>query len=164
MADKELILLLQELTSYPEELTWLEFKKNKGSISNDEIGEYISAISNSATIAGKSFGFLIWGIENETQKWNGTNFYFSKAKQGNQNLELWLKNLLRPKLNFEAFEFDYDKNHFVIIRIPAAVGEPTNFKNIPYIRIGSNKTDLRNHTQLLKQIYYGIRILIYSNY
>ncbi len=153
MTDKELILLLKELTAYPEELTWLEFKKGKGSISNYEIGEYISAISNSATIAGKSFGFLIWGIENETHKWNGTNFYFSKAKQGNQNLELWLKNLLRPKINFETFEFDLDKKHFVIIRIPAAVGEPTNFKNIPYIRIGSNKTDLRNHTQLLKQIY-----------
>ncbi len=153
MKDQELIILLQELTPNSEELTWLEFKKNKGSISNDEIGQYISALSNSATIAGKAYGYLVWGIENETQKWNGTNFYFSKAKQGNQNLELWLKNLLRPKINFEAFEFDHDKKHFVIIRIPAAVGEPTNFKNIPYIRIGSNKTDLRNHTQLLKHIY-----------
>ena len=153
MIDLELIKLLQELTSFSEELTWLEFKKNKGSISNDEIGEYISAISNSTTIARKSYGYLVWGIENETQKWVGTNFYFSKSKQGNQNLELWLRNLLKPKINFEAFEFDFRNDHYVLIRIPAAIGEPTNFKNIPYIRIGSHKTDLRNYPPLLKQIY-----------
>jgi ATP-dependent DNA helicase RecG len=153
MSDQDLIKLLLELTSNSEELTWLEFKKNKGSIPNDEIGQYISALSNSATIAGKPFGYLVWGIENETHQWIGTNFYFSKAKQGNQNLELWLRNLLSPKINFECFEFDQGSNHFTIIRILAAVGEPIYFKNIPYIRIGSNKTDLRQHPQLIRQIY-----------
>jgi len=153
MSYDELIKLLQELTSYTEELSWLEFKKNKGSISNDEVGQYISAISNSATISGKSYGYLVWGIENETHRWIGTNFNFSRSKQGNQNLELWLRNLLKPKINFEAFEFNYEGNHFLIFRIPAAIGEPSNFKNIPYIRIGSHKTDLRNHLSLLKKIY-----------
>ena len=54
---------------------------------------------------------------------------------------------------FSQLVFHYDINHFVLIRIPAAISEPTTFKHIPYIRIGSNKTDLRLHRQLLKQIY-----------
>lgn len=44
----------------PRETTWLEFKEN---ISEPErIGKYISALSNSATLANKSNGYLIWGL------------------------------------------------------------------------------------------------------
>lgn len=153
MTEIELILLLKELTAETEELSWLEFKLGKGSITNEQIGEYISALSNGATIANAQFGYLVWGVQNDSHQWRGTNFYFSKAKQGNQSLELWLRNLLHPKINFEVFEFDYEKKHFVIIRIPSASTEPTHFQKRPYIRIGSNKTDLRNYPQYVKQIY-----------
>jgi ATP-dependent DNA helicase RecG len=87
---------------------------------------------------------LVWGVEDATQIIKGTNCTFSTAKQSNQDLELWLRNLIHPSINFEIFEFKSNGKHIVLMRIPAAKGEPVNFQKKPFIRIGSNKTDLRN--------------------
>lgn len=156
MTEKDLQTLLEELCLLPEEQQWVEFKLNKGSISNEEIGEYISAISNGATIANKPFGYMVWGVEDQTQIIKGTNFRFANAKQGSQDLELWIRNLLYPKINFEIFEFDYQGKHIVLLRIPSAKGEPTHFQKRACIRIGSNKTDLRNFPQYIRIIYNSL--------
>jgi ATP-dependent DNA helicase RecG len=153
MQETDLNNLLSELCSQPREQQWLEFKMGKGSITNDEIGEYISAMSNGATIANQLFGYLVWGVEDGTQAIKGTNFSFTNAKNGNQDLELWLRNLVSPKINFEIFEFKSGDKPIVLMRIPAATAEPTQFKKMPYVRIGSNKTDLRNHTNFMRMIY-----------
>ena len=156
MIEADLHLLLINLCSQPTEQQWLEFKLNKGSISNEIIGEYISALSNGATIANRPFGYLVWGVEDKTQLIKGTNFKFENAKQGNQDLELWLRNLLAPKINFEIFEFDYSGKQIVLLRIPSAKGEPTHFKDKPFIRIGSNKTDLRSFPNYVRIIYNSL--------
>ncbi|RYE29951.1 MAG: ATP-binding protein, partial [Sphingobacteriales bacterium] len=111
MSEKDLNILLNNLVALPREQQWVEFKLNAGSITNEQIGEYISAMSNGATIANKPFGYLVWGVEDATQVIKGTNFRFATAKQGNQDLELWLRNLLHPKINFEIFEFNYQDRH-----------------------------------------------------
>lgn len=97
MNTKELNILLEQLCKQPHEQQWLEFKLNKGSITNEQIGEYISSLSNGATIANKPHGFMIWGVEDATHIIKGTNFTFAGAKQGNQDLELWIRNLLHPR-------------------------------------------------------------------
>ncbi len=153
MTDSDLHILLNDLCSQPREQQWLEFKLNKGSITNEQIGEYISAMSNGATIANKPFGYLVWGVEDETLIVKGTNFTFENAKQGNQDLELFIRSYLHPKINFEIFEFDYNEKHIVLLRIPSAKGEPTHFQKKPFVRIGSNKTDLRNHPNYVRIIY-----------
>jgi ATP-dependent DNA helicase RecG len=51
--------LLEELIYLPRETEWLEFKKNSGSVNNDEIGEYLSALSNGACIKNEPFGYLM---------------------------------------------------------------------------------------------------------
>ena len=128
MTEKDLHNLLDELVMLPHEQQWVEFKMNAGSITNEQIGEYISAMSNGATIANKPFGYLVWGVEDSTHAIKGTNFRFATAKQGNQDLELWIRNLLHPKVNFQIFEFSYASKHIVLLRIPAAKGEPTHFQ------------------------------------
>lgn len=153
MTERELEIQLKELVTLPHELQWVEFKLNAGSISNEQIGEYISALSNGAAIANKPFGYLVWGVEDGTHDIKGTNFQFSIAKQGNQDLELWLRNLLQPKINFEIFEFTSSGKNIVLLRIPSAKGEPTSFQGKAYIRIGSNKTDLKNFPDYIRQIY-----------
>ena len=153
---EDLYSSLEELVALPAETEWIEFKLGAGSITNDQIGEYISAMSNGATIKNKPFGYLIWGVHDKTHEIKGTNFRFSAAKQGNQDLELWIRNLLHPKINFTIFEFDYHDKNMVLLRIPAAKGEPAHFKKIPYIRIGSNKTDLRNHPNYVRLIYNSL--------
>ena len=63
MVNKELIDLLEELTAIPAETEWVEFKMGKGSLTDEQIGEYISAMSNGATVANKPFGYLVWGVK-----------------------------------------------------------------------------------------------------
>lgn len=156
MNSEQLNSLTEELVALPVETEWVEFKLNKGSITNEQIGEYISAMSNGATIANKPYGYLVWGVQDATHFIKGTNFTFTEAKQGNQDLELWIRNLLHPKINFEIFEFSHSGKQIVLLRIPSAKGEPTHFQKKAYIRIGSNKTDLRNFPDYIRIIYNSL--------
>ena len=118
MTNTELIDLLNELTAFPSETDWIEVKMGKGSITDEQIGEYISAMSNGATVANKPFGYLVWGVEDGTHTIKGTNFSFIRAKHGgNQELELFLRINLYPKINFEIFEFDFITTTKVMQRI-----------------------------------------------
>jgi predicted HTH transcriptional regulator len=138
MLQSELCELLEELCSEPHEQQWLEFKmNNKDPVM---IGEDISALSNGATLANKVFGYLIFGVEDDTQEIKGTTIRFDKIKKGNQNLELWLRNAVQPKINFEVFEFDYAKRHIVLLRIPRAHGQLTYFNSQAMVRVGSHTT------------------------
>jgi ATP-dependent DNA helicase RecG len=110
-------------------------------------------MSNGATLANKPFGYLVWGVEDGTHTIKGTTFTFSDAKHGNQDLELWLRIYLEPKINFEIFEFDCEGKSIVLLRIPPAKSEPTNFQRKPFVRVGSNKTDLRKYPDWMRMIY-----------
>jgi len=154
MTESELTTLLGELTVLPCETEWVEFKLYKGDITTEQIGEYISAMSNGATVANKPFGYLVWGVENITHTIKGTDFTFVHAKHGgNQNLEIYLHQHLQPKIHFEKFEFQCQERPIVLLRIPAARGEPVTFLGKAYIRIGENKTDLYKYPELVRIIY-----------
>ena len=83
-----LISLLHELIKLPQETEWLEFKTNKAQ--PKDIGEYISALSNSAAIKGKSHGYMIWGVDNDNHDIVGTTFDPFVDKIGNEELINWL--------------------------------------------------------------------------
>jgi len=51
MTADDIKVLIKELQALPKECEWVEFKE--GSESPQEIGEYISALSNSACYHGK---------------------------------------------------------------------------------------------------------------
>ena len=151
MTNSDLIELLRDLCSQPHEQQWLEFKLN--SIDHEQIGEYISAMSNGSTLANKPFGYLVWGVEDGTHAIRGTTFTFVNAKHGNQDLELWLRTYIEPKINFEIFEFDCDEKHIVLLRTPSAKSEPVNFQRRSFVRVGSNKTELRKYPDWMRIIY-----------
>ena len=67
-----LISLVHELCKLPQETEWVEFKQNQAE--PEVIGEYISALSNSAALLGKSRGYVVWGIEDGTHNVVGTTF------------------------------------------------------------------------------------------
>ncbi|NUN97935.1 MAG: putative DNA binding domain-containing protein [Candidatus Omnitrophica bacterium] len=62
--------LVRELTKLPTETEWLEFKRNNAA--PEEIGENISAISNSCVLHEKATGYLLWGVDNRTHQIVGT--------------------------------------------------------------------------------------------
>jgi ATP-dependent DNA helicase RecG len=161
MLDKDLHILLQELLLQNSgEQAWLEFKSNVASqgasITPDGIGEYISALANGATISNQDFGYLILGVEDSTKNIIGTNFRPFIQKIGNQDFELWLRLMVSPKISFEIFEFEYQNQHLVLFRIPAAKGEPVSFQKKFFIRINSQKTDLLNYPAYVRQIYNSL--------
>ncbi len=160
MQETDLHKLIDTLLLEPSEQTWLEFKtnieKSHASITPEGVGEYISALSNGATIANKDFGYLLMGIEDETKKVVGTNLKPRTHKISNQDFELWLRNLIFPKINFEIFETLYQNKTIVLFRIPAAKGEPTTFQKKPFTRINSQKTALQNYPDLVRQIYNSL--------
>lgn len=151
MSITDLNKLLVELCTNDGEKSWLEFKQNYNN--HEDIGEYISALSNGACIDEKQFGYIVWGVKDGTHEITGTSFKISKSKKGNQDLELWLRNYLHPKVHFEIFEFEHNGKNITLLKIPAAKGEPTHFQKKAFIRINSQKTDLRNHPALIRKIY-----------
>lgn len=136
MNSMDLNILLKRLAKEPQETEWLEFKANFHS--EKEIGERISALSNSACLKNKNFGYLVFGVEDTTHRVIGTTFKAKAHKKGQEELEHWLLNRLRPRIDIEVFEFDTEDNkHISLYKIPAASNSPTEFINISYIRVGS---------------------------
>ena len=152
MTNDELIELIDELRALPKETEWVEFKSGAAT-TNQRFGQYISALSNAACINHELFGYLIFGIDDPTHKVVGTSFKFKTKKEGNEELEFWIRRLLTPSINFQHFVCQYNNLHVEIFRVPASRSEPTNFEKIPRIRIGTNMTDLRNYPNYIRAIY-----------
>lgn len=143
--------VLDELLKYPNETEWLEFKSNN--FKPDDIGEYISALSNSAAIAGKPYGYIIWGVRDEDRTLVGTEFEPSQRKIGNENLENWLRRLVNPNICFDFLSVLKNGEKLVILRIEPAHFQPTQFKKQEFIRIGSYKKKLADHPEKERELW-----------
>ncbi len=134
--------LLQELIKLPKETEWVEFKQNNAD--PQAIGEYISALANSAALLGKQSAYLVWGVDNNTHEITGTGFKPSNTRHKQQELESWLLQKITPKIHFCFFEFSTpDSVDMVILEIQAASHTPVRFDGTEYIRIGSYTKKLR---------------------
>lgn len=133
--------LVRELCNLPHEVEWVEFKENKAD--PEEIGEYISALSNSAALNGKVSGYLVWGINDKTHEVTGTSFRPLTAKKGNEPLESWLLRLLEPKIHFSFHEMCIEETHVVLLEIGRANRHPVRFCGKAFIRIGEVKKLLK---------------------
>lgn len=129
--------LIERLRLLSDENEWLEYKVNN--YGPELIGEYISALSNSAAVCDKEKAYFLWGINDKTHEIEGTTFTPKKAKKGNEEIENWLARGLKPRVDFKFIEVETDKGKVVIMEIPAAVNSPTSFKEMEYIRVGSYK-------------------------
>ena len=143
MESQELTLLLGKLVSLPKETEWVEFKHNFHS--EEEIGQRLSALSNSAALLNKPVGYLVFGVEDGSHAVIGTTFKAKQHKKGNEELEMWLLNRLNPRIDIECFEFDADGKHITLYRIPAATDRPVTFLNTAYVRVGSLTKPLKGY-------------------
>lgn len=126
----------------PHETEWVEFKRDNDK--PEEIGEYLSAISNSAALHGKNAGFMVWGVADGSHDLVGTDFKPREAKVGNEDLESWLSRLLSPRIDFRIHEIKFGGNLYVLFEIPSANHTPVRFKDTEWVRIGSYKKKLRD--------------------
>ena len=154
---KEIIDIIKELISYPNEEEWFEFKENW--YQADGIGEYISSISNAATLKGKETGYLVWGVNNDTHELTNTTFDYH-VDVANEPLQHYLARYVTPDVNFEFKEEIIEGNRVVILFIPAAHTIPTAFKGVRYLRIGSSKVNLMKYPEreeaLFRVLNFGL--------
>ncbi len=143
--------LVTQLAALSKETEWVEWKYNKAE--PQEIGEYISALSNSAALIGKQRAFILWGVEEKSRQILGTSFRPREKKEGNQELESWLLMQTDPQIEFIMHEGVVNDKHIVLFEISPAIHRPISFKGIEYIRIGSCKKKLRDCPEKERELW-----------
>jgi len=134
--------LVRELCALPKETEWVEFKVNQAE--PQDIGEYLSALANSAALAGKAFAYLVWGVQDGDHAVVGTAFNPHGACVGNEELESWLLRLLEPKIEFRFFAVDVDGRRVVLLEIGRASRHPVRFSGQEFVRVGTYKKKLKD--------------------
>ena len=155
MVYKDFVKLVDALRQRPKETEWLEFKENFHS--KEEIGECISAISNNACLCNVPFGYIVFGIHNDTHEVVGTDLYGKRKMVGNEELESWLSTRLNPRIDFEILDdFNYEDNgHVCIFKIPATIDRPVTFFHEAYIRVNSTTRKLKDFPHKEAKIWKG---------
>lgn len=136
--------ILENLLSFKEEFEWLDFKENW--FSKDEIGQYISAISNGAALCGKEYGYMVWGVNDKTKQVVGTTISFDKDIDG-EPYKHYLSRKLNPSIPFITENINYHGKNIVLLVIPSAKNVKTTYDKISYIRIGSSKEKLDKYPE-----------------
>lgn len=136
--------IVNELREYDSEQEWFEFKENW--FKANELGEYISALSNSAALAGKKNAYFVWGINDKSHEVVGTSFNCNQDVN-NEPLKHYLARQFRPDINFVFEEVLIEEKRVVLLTVPSAKSVPTSFAKERYIRIGSSKENLRKYPE-----------------
>ena len=137
--------LLRSLLALPRETEWVEFKVND--YEPEEIGEYLSALSNSAALLEERAAYIVWGVEDKTRRVVGTTFEPKARKIGNEDLEPWLARQLHPGVHFAIQEFDFDARRVVLFVIQPCTHTPVRWKDFAWIRVGTYKKKLRDYPE-----------------
>lgn len=151
MTTEQLSELLSSLTQQTREAEWVEFKENDSEPRN--IGEYISALANSAALHQKDSAYLVRGVEDGSHKVVGTSFKPRDAKIGNEELENWLIRGLTPQVNFHMYEFVCEQKQMVLFQISPCRHQPVRFQDAEFIRVGTYKKRLKDHPEIERALW-----------
>lgn len=151
MKEKDLHKILDRLLKLPKECEWVEFKHNFKS--EDEIGKYISALSNGACLQNEPFGYLVFGIQDTTLSPIGTTFRPKLHKVGNDELEHWLLQRISPRIEVLIHEIIYQDKLISLFQISATNNQPCCFDHKDYVRVGSITRTLKDFPEKERKIW-----------
>lgn len=129
------------------------------------IGQYISALGNSALAANIPYAYLIWGVRDLTKEIVGTDFdpYTEKAivenKKGKSNksnisLTFYLNKYIDPKLNLVWDKCEISGKKMVCLTIDVRhLNQPLKFMGIDYIRVGTSNQKLNLFPEKERRIW-----------
>lgn len=160
MKPEQLDQLLTTLLALPKESEWVEFKHNNTNVV--EIGEYISALANSAALLGKDEAYLVWGVEDLSHRVLGTTFKPRQSKKGNEELENWLAHSLVPSAEFSIHEWAHHGLPMVVVQIRPACSAPVRFQDTEWIRVGSYKKKLKDYPAKEKELWAALAKLAFE--
>lgn len=152
MALADPVALLESLRSHPAETEWFEFKLNN--FDPEEIGEYISALANSAMLHDKRHAYLVFGVSDGTHELKGTNVRLRRETVKGDLFEHWLMRMLNPRINVTIEECEIDGKHVEIVCIEPAYDRPVRFLNVAYVRVNSVKKRLDEFPEKERTLWY----------
>lgn len=107
----DLTLLVNELRGFSFEKEWFEFKENW--LQPVQLGEYVFAISNSAAMLGRDYGYFVWGVsDDEGHELVGIDFD-PDCEINHEPLKHYLARQLESSVDFEFLEGEAVVNAFV---------------------------------------------------
>ena len=144
MDNQTLLDTLNRLLGLPREAATVEFKLNWDLPS--DIGQYMSALGNSAALDGHDRAWMVWGVDDKSHEIKGTQFNpFTAKGDGNQPLIMWLTQKISPKPDFQFYELNHPAARIVLLEIHPPRTAPLAIDGTRYIRIDSHKTSLATH-------------------
>ena len=117
------------------------------------IGQYISALSNTAALFNQEHAFMIWGVDNDTHELTDTTFDPETTKIGNQELNLWISTQLDPQVQFYFHNTTIEGKKVILLEINRAFSNPTKFRGVDYIRIGTNNKKLKDFPDTERELW-----------
>jgi len=151
------LILLKKLIDLPRETEWLEFKSNH--CDPNTLGDYFSALSNSARLSDQPRGYLVFGIEDVTHNVIGTTYNpYTLKGAGAEDLIPWYSRLLNPRINIEIAEVILEDQKVVVFIIPAALHSPTSFDGREKIRIGQTTHNLKDYAEIERRLWAKLNV------
>ncbi|MDM8272893.1 ATP-binding protein [Ligilactobacillus salivarius] len=150
MINDELLTLINR----HDESEILDYKENMKD--KKQIGEYISALGNSALMLHLSAAYLIWGVKDISKEIVGTNIkpYLEKAPKGNMPFTTYLEQYLDPKINLYWEEHIIEEKRILLLKIDVThVNRPIKFLGQGFIRVGTSKKSLAEYPEKERLIW-----------
>ena len=143
---ENLLNALKDLMSLPSETEWIEFKEAKTFFDFEEIGRYVSALSNEANLHDKPEGWLIFGVTDKRPR-KIVGSHFNETPPGLDKLKHKISLQTNHQLTFLSIvELHTPEGRVVMFRIPPATrGIPTEWKGSVYGRIHDSTGQLALH-------------------
>jgi ATP-dependent DNA helicase RecG len=119
MKEAELKHILQNLRNLTAENEIVEFKEAKTGYDFNKLGKYFSALSNEANLKGKTYAWLVFGVEDKKRLIVGSQF--RPKRKDLDSLKSEIANKTTNRITFiEIYELTEPEGRVVMFQIPAA--------------------------------------------
>ena len=137
-SEQELGKILAGLLAKPAETEIVEFKQAQNSFSDNELGEYFSALSNEANLKGEAYAWLVFGVDNKNHEL--TNTQYKPSRPALDEMKKKIGDQTTNRITFEEIhDINYQGKRVVMFQIPAAPqGIPIAYKGHYYGRDGES--------------------------
>ena len=120
----------------------VEFKKAKKNFDFDDLGKYLSALSNEANLRNENFAWIVFGVNDKTKDIEGTSY-----KDSPESLNKLKQDIAQQTTDnhtfFEIYQLNRNGKRILLFQIPPAPkGHPIAWKGVRYGRNGESLTTL----------------------
>jgi ATP-dependent DNA helicase RecG len=143
---EDLNKVLHDLINLPAETEWIEFKEAWATFDFEQIGRYVSALSNEANLNDKPEGWLIFGVTDKPPR-KIIGSHFNETAPGLDKLKRKISFQTNHQFTFLSIhELHTPGGRIVMFKIPPAPrGIPTEWKGVAYGRINDSTGPLALH-------------------